>query len=196
MAWVKLPVTPEDNSKSPHKSCARRAVTTVVLGTIAVNASGPTARTTPRLTSQVRPCVRSCSDMLPLQLSRYKYRIAAWGDEIVAPPVGSLPLPKWARGPLSLSCRPGTPAYKHETKMKSMTCYHMLPRVPRLRTLPPCWGGLRRCHMSHGSRPRLLAREGSGAATCPMALDTASLLGRTPTLPRDPWLTEGHGLQE
>jgi hypothetical protein len=51
------------------------------------------------------------------------------------------------------------------------------PRVTRLRTPPPSSGGLRCCHLSHGYGPRLTAREGSGVATCPMALDPAFLLG-------------------
>jgi hypothetical protein len=42
-----------------------------------------------------------------------------------------------------------------------------LLRVICLWTSPPSWDGLRRCHMSYGSRPRLLAEVGSGAATCP-----------------------------
>jgi hypothetical protein len=46
----------------------------------------------------------------------------------------------------------------------------VLPRVTRLRTPPPYSGGLRFCHMSHGSGPCLPAREGSGAVTCPMTL--------------------------
>jgi hypothetical protein len=61
------------------------------------------------------------------------------------------------------------------------------PCVPQFWTSPPCWGELRRCHVSHGPGPRLLTEvssvlphvprprvlpswEGSsGAATCPMA---------------------------
>jgi hypothetical protein len=65
-------------------------------------------------------------------------------------------------------CIPDTPAYKYETKAKGRTCYHMLPCVPRLRT-----------HLPTG--------EGSGATTCPMAPDPASLLGRAlapPCVPR------------
>jgi hypothetical protein len=53
----------------------------------------------------------------------------------------------------------------------------VLPCVIWLQTLPTCPGGLRRCHMSYGSGPRLPAEEGSGAATCHMALDPASLWG-------------------
>jgi hypothetical protein len=59
-----------------------------------------------------------------------------------------------------------------------------LPHVPRRRTPPPYSRGLWRCHMSHGSRPRLPTLEGSRATTCPMGLGTASLLRRAPVLPR------------
>jgi hypothetical protein len=59
-----------------------------------------------------------------------------------------------------------------------------LLRVPRLQTLPPCSGGLQRCHVSLNSGPHLPAQEGSDAATCPLALDPASLLGRAKALPR------------
>jgi hypothetical protein len=63
-----------------------------------------------------------------------------------------------------------------------------LSRVPRLRILPPCSGGLRRCHVSHGLGSCLPAREGSGAVTCPTALDPTSLLKRASVLPCVPWL--------
>jgi hypothetical protein len=64
------------------------------------------------------------------------------------------------------------------------TCCHMLPCAPWLWTQPPCSGGLLRCHVFHGSRSRIPTQEGSGVATCPMATDSASLLGRAPVLPR------------
>jgi hypothetical protein len=66
----------------------------------------------------------------------------------------------------------------------------LLRRAPTLlcaswpRTPPPCSGGLRCRHVSHGSEPRLPAREGSGAAMCPTAPDPASLLRRALVLPR------------
>jgi hypothetical protein len=53
----------------------------------------------------------------------------------------------------------------------------VLPRVARLLTPPSCSAGLWCCYVSHGSRPHLPAREGSSAATCPTALNPASLLG-------------------
>jgi hypothetical protein len=45
----------------------------------------------------------------------------------------------------------------------------VLSRVLCLWTLPPDWGGLRRCHVACGSGPHLLTGAGSGAGTCPTA---------------------------
>jgi hypothetical protein len=71
-----------------------------------------------------------------------------------------------------------------------------LPRVPWLWILHPYSGGLRRCHLSCNSGSHLTTREGFGAATCPTALNPASLLGRAPTLPRDMWFSVGRRPQE
>jgi hypothetical protein len=67
----------------------------------------------------------------------------------------------------------------------------VLPHASRHRTLPPCSGGLRCCHVSHDCGPHLLAREGSSAVICRMApdptsehLDSTFLLWRAPVLPR------------
>jgi hypothetical protein len=60
------------------------------------------------------------------------------------------------------------------------------PSVSWPRTLPPYRGGLRHCRVSHGSRPRLPTKEGSGVTTCPTALDPASQRGRALALPRIP----------
>jgi hypothetical protein len=60
----------------------------------------------------------------------------------------------------------------------------VLPRVSQLRTSPPCRGGLRRCHVSHGPGPHLLAKLSSGAVTRYSALDLASLPRWAQTLPR------------
>jgi hypothetical protein len=49
-----------------------------------------------------------------------------------------------------------------------------LPRVLRLRTQPHHPGGVRRCHASLGTGPRLTAKEGSSADTRPLALDLIS----------------------
>jgi hypothetical protein len=61
-----------------------------------------------------------------------------------------------------------------------------LPCVPRPWDSPPCRGGLRHYHVPHGPKPPLLAEIGSGAATCPAALDLASLPRWPPALPRVP----------
>jgi hypothetical protein len=55
-------------------------------------------------------------------------------------------------------------------------CIYVLPRKLYLRTTPPCRGGLRSHHVFRGPGPRLLAEVSSGVATCPSALDLASLL--------------------
>jgi hypothetical protein len=148
---------------------------------------------------------------------------------MLAPPTVLLPLLRWAQGPLLVPYRPGTPAYKFESKTRKTYCHMpynagsclparegfgvvtcptaldpasilrsapMLPCVSRLWILPPCSGGLRRCHVSRGSRSCLPAREGSVATTCPTAPDPASLLKRAPTLPHVPRLSVGHIPQE
>jgi hypothetical protein len=120
---------------------------------------------------------------------------------LLAPPVGSLPPVRWARGPLSVSCRLGTSAYMLQAKTKGKVCAHTLPHataVPettsllrdgsntatclRLQTPPFFLGGLRRCHMPRGSGPSLAIQEGSDAAMCPLASDLTSLLRRDLTL--------------
>jgi hypothetical protein len=84
-----------------------------------------------------------------------------------------------------------------------------LPRVPRLRTSPPCSWWLRRCHVSRGSEPRLPSREGSGAVMCPAAPFSGGLqyyhvprgsgpclpAGSAPTLPHILQSLVGHGPQ-
>jgi hypothetical protein len=62
----------------------------------------------------------------------------------------------------------------------------VLSRVPRHWTVPPYSGGLQRCHVSHDTGPCLPAWEGSDTATCSMAPDPASLLGRASALPHVP----------
>jgi hypothetical protein len=47
-----------------------------------------------------------------------------------------------------------------------MVLSHHLRTDLRLRTLLSSWGGLRRCHVLYGSRPHLLTKVGSSAATC------------------------------
>jgi hypothetical protein len=36
------------------------------------------------------------------KLPSKKFKVTKWGIEELAPPVGSQPLPRWARGPLSV----------------------------------------------------------------------------------------------
>jgi hypothetical protein len=90
-----------------------------------------------------------------------------------------------------------------QAKSKGKACTHTLPRAtatpepasllregsgattcPRLRTLPLRQGGLQRCHVPRGSRPRLTIQKGSDAATHPSAPDPASPPRRAPALTR------------
>jgi hypothetical protein len=43
---------------------------------------------------------------------KYKYHQSHAGENVLALPVGSLPLPMWAQGPLLVPYRPGTPVRK------------------------------------------------------------------------------------
>jgi hypothetical protein len=96
---------------------------------------------------------------------------------------GSAPVLSHVPRLLSVPCRPGTPAYKLQVKIRRRACFRALSRALRLQILPPCQGRLWRCHVPHGSRPHLPAREGSRAATCRTAPNPASLLGRALMLP-------------
>jgi hypothetical protein len=109
--------------------------------------------------------------VLSLQLLSKKFKITKQGIEELAPTVGSQPLPRWARGPLSIPYRLGTPTYKLQVKTRCGACTHMLPCVLRHQTLPPNQGGLRGCHVSRGSRTRFPDEKGSGATTCTVAPD-------------------------
>jgi hypothetical protein len=79
------------------------------------------------------------------------------------------------------------PAYKLQAKTRRRACIRTLPCVLRLRTLPPCRGGLRCCHVPHGSQTRLPTREGSGVAMCL----TASVLPHVTRLKTLPPCSEG-----
>jgi hypothetical protein len=102
------------------------------------------------------------------------------GERILAPPAGSQPLLRLARGPLLVPYKPGTPAYKLEVKigegMHSRT--DTWPTAPdpasqhgisfRAATCsttldpPPSTVGLQCCHVPHSVGPCLPAQEGSG----------------------------------
>jgi hypothetical protein len=66
------------------------------------------------------------------------------------------------------------------------------PCVPRPWTSPPCRGGFRHCHVSHGSGLCLLERRAS-ALSCSSAPDLASLSRWAPALPRGPDLASSRG---
>jgi hypothetical protein len=80
------------------------------------------------------------------------------------------------------------PTYRLQDKTSSRAFTHALPQTLQLRTSTPCQCGLRRCHMSYGSRPHLPAKVVSDSATCPMALDLSSRLRQALVLPHVLWL--------
>jgi hypothetical protein len=91
------------------------------------------------------------------------------GKKMLAPPVGSLPLLRWAWGPLSVPCRLSTPHISSKSRRRArcaLTC----------------------THMSHGSSSCLLAQVSSKAVMCPMAPAPASWHRATLELPRVLWL--------
>jgi hypothetical protein len=131
---------------SPHKGCAHNRVIAVMLETIAINASDRatrTMRTTPQPSNQVWSSVHSIRGTPLFQLPVYTFKIATRHGVMMAPPASSLPLPRWAWGPLWVPCRLGTLAYKHEAKVKGRMHYRVLTHVLWPRMLPPSWGGLR-----------------------------------------------------
>jgi hypothetical protein len=88
---------------------------------------------------------------------------------MLAPPAGSKPLPRWARGPLLVPCKLNTPAYMLQDKTRGGVCIHALPHFSRHWTPTPYLGGLWDCHMFRGSGPHPASNVGSGATTCHMA---------------------------
>jgi hypothetical protein len=64
---------------------------------------------------------------LPLRIPIRKVPKKQHGKRDVGPTTGSLPLPRWARGPLSVPWRPGTPAYKFQVKIEGETCKSHTP---------------------------------------------------------------------
>jgi hypothetical protein len=110
------------------------------------------------------PRVCNTRGTLPHQLPSEKFQVTGRDTKKLAPPTGSQPPLRWARGPLSVPYKPGTPAYRLQVKIRRTTCIHALPCVLQLQTSPP-------------------AEVGSSAATCPTALNLSSLLRQALMLP-------------
>jgi hypothetical protein len=125
------------------------------------------------------------------RIPTYKDSERLHGERILAPPADLQPLPRWARGPLSVPKGPGTPTYKHQVKIMApasqLGAASGLPHVPmapgpasrlgaapgppRAPTAPTpasrpgAAPGPRTCHL--GSNTHHLAHGSSGAVTCP-----------------------------
>jgi hypothetical protein len=123
------------------------------------------------------------------------------GERDAGPTYGSLPLLRWAQGPLSVPSRLGTPAYIIQAKTKVKACTHALSRATaapepasllregsgaatclRVRTPPFRLGELRCCHVPRGSGPHLTIQQVSDAGRRTSAPDLTSLLRRAPAL--------------
>jgi hypothetical protein len=109
---------------------------------------------------------------------RKKFNITERGAEELAPLLGSGPLSRWARGPLSVPCRPDTSTYCAIPHPASLPRWALgLPHVQWLRTPSPYQGGLWCRACVPWLRTLLPIRDGSGDTACPMAPYTASLPG-------------------
>jgi hypothetical protein len=141
-----------------------------------------TRRSIPR-ESQVATCplVKSNSRFA---IPRYKVQKSSAGKEMLAPPAGSLPLPRWAQGPLSVPYRPGTLAYKFQVKTKREAYKSHDPTCPQPQHEPHSLGQLRGRHVSCGASSRCPARGSSGVTTCPAAPAPAAQPGAAPRSPR------------
>jgi hypothetical protein len=70
-------------------------------------------------------------------------------------------------------------------------CWYPVDWVPLHARFKSIYGARRAytcCHVPCNTGPCLPAKVGSGAATCPVALNPAFLIGRPPAPPRVPWL--------
>jgi hypothetical protein len=142
---------------------------------------------------------------------KYKYHQSCAREKVLDPPVGSLPLPRWTRGSLSVPCRPGTPC----TRLKSspttpdsapgregLWCHRV---APQLQTCSWCQRALASpCAPWHGARHP--TGKGSTVVMCPAALAPSpgagglwrhhvscatgptTRQGRAPVSPYVPWL--------
>jgi hypothetical protein len=106
------------------------------------------------------------------ETTKYKFQMSSAGRKMLTPPGGSQPPLRWARGPLSVPYRSGTPTYKLKVRIRGGSSIHAPSQVlqlwipaPQVRGLrynhvpgssgpPPLgFGGLRSHRMSHSSEP-------------------------------------------
>jgi hypothetical protein len=106
--------------------------------------------------------------------------------KMLGPPVGSLPLPRCAQGPLSVPCRMGTPHTSSKSRQRAR-CALTRPHVSMTSGYATQHGQLGCCNTSRGASSRLLARGSSGAITCLVAPAPESRLGAGRVLPHVLW---------
>jgi hypothetical protein len=97
-----------------------------------------------------------------------------------------LPLLRWAWGPLSVPCKPGTPRTSSKSRRRARRALATPP--PWCQLSPPGSGQLRCCHMSHDPSSRVPAWGSSGAATHPVTPAPASWHRAAPEPSRVSWL--------
>jgi hypothetical protein len=105
---------------------------------------------------------------------------------MLAPPVGSLPLSRWARGPLLVPYRPGTPHTSSKSKRRARRALKRA-HVSITSGYATRHGQLRCHHTFRGTSSRLLAQGSSGATTCLVAPAPKSRHRAAQVLPRIPW---------
>jgi hypothetical protein len=117
---------------------------------------------------------------------RKKFNITERGAEELAPLLGSGPLSRWARGPLSVPCRPDTSTYCAIPHPASLPRWALgLPHVQWLRTPSPYQGGLWCRACVPWLRTLLPIRDGSGD-TLPPCREGSDATMR-PAIPCGPW---------
>jgi hypothetical protein len=107
---------------------------------------------------------------------------------MLAPPVGSLPLPRWVRGHYRYLVDRVSSDTSFKSRQRASRAFMRYDVSLSSGPFLPAEGGLRHCHVSCGVEPRLLAEVDSGAATCPLAPDLASLSRWALVLPHVPLL--------
>jgi hypothetical protein len=113
---------------------------------------------------------------------KYKYHQSCAGEKVLALPVGSLPVPRWDQGPLSVPCRLDTPCIRLKS---SITAPHSTPNRERLpcHRVPPQLHTRSHCRRALASpcapwhRARHPIGKSSTITICPTTADPSSIVG-------------------
>jgi hypothetical protein len=111
MARVKQVITQDNKAKHPRKLHATR-IDCCHFGNRRSNclsAHNAHNATIHQLSAAMRP---RCQGRNTTSTAKIKFQKAERGEDVLAPPMGSQPLLRWDRGPLSVPYRLGNPAYR------------------------------------------------------------------------------------